>query len=825
MKRWLCIVLLFICALCSAQTTKVRGVVRDADTGESIPFAGIFFKGTTIGLSADIDGKYSLETRDPNVRILVCQILGYDTQEVPVKPGGFTTVNFEMKLSDNLIHGAVVKADNRKIKRLLANIDARRDRNDPQRRRSYSCDVYSRIELDLTNAREQLRGRRFNKEFGFVFDYMDTSTVSGASYVPAMISEAVSRRHHTCDPDHDKETVVANRISGINPDGNILSQFTGSLHLKSNFYAPFINCFDVEFPSPIQNGGLMYYNYYIIDSLQVDGRKTYLVRYHPKGGVSTPSLDGEMKIDAEDFALVSLKAKMKRSGNVNWIRDIVLEAESQRLPDGTWFYKSNYLYADFSVALRDSSKMMSFIGTRRLVYTNLDFSPQDLTGDDGMVTVEKESNYRDEDYWTKARPYELSEKEKNIYEMVDRIKEQPYYKLLYKTADMLVNGYWEEGPVGYGPYHKLVTFNNLEGFRPQIGIHTTKDLSKKFRFTAYVAYGVKDGRFKGGLGYEHIFSKEPTRKLTVTGSYDVFQLGRGTSEFTDANILSSLLGKGNSQKLSPLLHFYAGYENEFNPGFNMKFDIAHNRLYSNGYVPMNLLDGTSLSYITSNEVHTQLRFSKDETVTRGHFIKTYLHTNHPVVTLDFTAGIPGITPISYGFFRPEVSLDWKFRVPPMGMSKIHLNVGTILGKVPYPMLNLFPGNATYILDKSAFSCMDYFEFAADTWAMLMWHHTFGGFFLGKIPLIEHLKLREEFTLKAAWGYLSPRNNPLAEGAAGTMMAFPQGMKTMGNVPYVEVGAGISNILRLLRVDFSWRLTHREGALHNFSVTGGLEFRF
>ena len=71
--------MLFACVLAAAQTTKVRGTVTDADTGEPIPFAGIYFKDTTIGLTADIDGRFTLETRDPSVKVLVCQLLGYDT--------------------------------------------------------------------------------------------------------------------------------------------------------------------------------------------------------------------------------------------------------------------------------------------------------------------------------------------------------------------------------------------------------------------------------------------------------------------------------------------------------------------------------------------------------------------------------------------------------------------------------------------------------------------------------------------------------------------------------------------------------------------------
>ncbi len=32
---------------------------------------------------------------------------------------------------------------------------------------------------------------------------------------------------------------------------------------------------------------------------------------------------------------------------------------------------------------------------------------------------------------------------------------------------------------------------------------------------------------------------------------------------------------------------------------------------------------------------------------------------------------------------------------------------------------------------------------------------------------------------------------------------------MGSKPYVEVGAGIENILKVLRLDYVWRLTYRD----------------
>ena len=190
-----------------------------------------------------------------------------------------------------------------------------------------------------------------------------------------------------------------------------------------------------------------------------------------------------------------------------------------------------------------------------------------------------------------------------------------------------------------------------------------------------------------------------------------------------------------------------------------------------------------------------------------------------------------------------MEIYWKFRIPPLGTSEMDLDTGTIIGQVPWMMLQMYPGNATNIMDKTAFSCMEYFEFGSDTWATFMWYHCFNGFFLGKIPLISKLQLREEFSAKVAYGTLRDWNNG-SDQKYGAMMRFPQWensqtrMTTLGGVPYVELGAGISNIFRVMRVDFIWRVTHREvekvlpggqiemvPARRLWTVNVGAEFRF
>ena len=106
-----------------------------------------------------------------------------------------------------------------------------------------------------------------------------------------------------------------------------------------------------------------------------------------------------------------------------------------------------------------------------------------------------------------------------------------------------------------------------------------------------------------------------------------------------------------------------------------------------------------------------------------------------------------------------------------------------------------------------------YEFASDRWLEGYYEHNFDGFFLGKIPLIKELDLREVATVRFAWGDLSDQNklNTLQETGVLTR-------------PYVEAGLGISNIFRLLRIDCFWRLTHRREQ-NNFCVNIGFDIGF
>ncbi len=820
-----------------AQSTRIKGRVTDFDTGEGVPFAAVFFRNTTVGVSADLDGYYSFETRDTSTTILIAQMLGYENSEKIVRLGSYNEINFSLKQIDNTLTAAKVKPDNSKAKRLLANIEKNRDRNNPDKIPEYECKVYTKVELDLTHVENLLKKKIFNKQIGFVLDYMDTSVVSGVAYLPAMISETVSMKYHSSDPSLDREVVEASKISGINDSDVNLSQYTGSLYLKTNFYDNFIKAFNISFPSPMGTNGDSFYNYYIIDSLDVKGEKTYQVRFHPKTNISSSAFDGEMLISTEDWGLREIHAKLNRQSNVNWVRDYAVDIVMDRTEDGRWFYKMDRVFADFSVTKRDSSKITSFLGTREMHYS--DFKKEISTDvaelkKNSAVEVRKEPESMEEDYWDEARPYALSEKEKNIYVMVDSIKTVPLYKNIYYLVNTIATGYIDTKYVGIGQYYKFLSFNDIEGTRFRFGARTTAAFSRRIRLTGFVAYGTKDEEWKGGGTLEYMFSKDPTRKLTIDVSRDLKQLGRGSSAFSESSLFSSILTKSGSGKRSPINTFSIRYDHEINRNLDIAAALEHKRIFSNEKVPMVTPSGENVQSVAANQGHIWARYSWNETVTRGAFDKTNVGSGAPVFQLDLTGSVKGLAKNDYSYLRTELTVDYRLHLAPLGYADIRLNAGRIIGKVPYPLLKLHEGNGTYFLDRSSFTCMDFYEFASDTWVQIFWEHNLNGFILGKIPLIEKLNWREAITIKAAYGTLSEKNNGIigSPTAENIDILFPEGMQSL-NKPYVEAGFGITNIFKLFRIDFAWRLTHRHYTNssgektynHNFAATFGVELKF
>lgn len=105
--------LLFTCLLtvlalvpALAQTITVKGEVKDANTGEGVPFASIQVKGTMTGTATDADGNYTIDV--PRNATLIFSSIGYLNQEAAVE--GRTLINILLAPDTESIEETVVIA-------------------------------------------------------------------------------------------------------------------------------------------------------------------------------------------------------------------------------------------------------------------------------------------------------------------------------------------------------------------------------------------------------------------------------------------------------------------------------------------------------------------------------------------------------------------------------------------------------------------------------------------------------------------------------------------------------------------------------------------
>ena len=823
------IAVLFLPTVLPAQSTRVRGRVTDAADGTPMQFVSVVFPGTTTGITTDEAGIYTLETRDTVSRVQASMV-GYASQTKPLVQGGFNQIDFALEAVEFGIGSVVITPGDNPAHPILRGVIRRKPQNDPDLYDSYTCATYTKMQLDLTNIKPRFRSKRLQRNFGFVFDYIDTSALTGQAYLPAMISEATADYYHSRrTPAVSREIIRASRVSGVE-DSFAIAQFTGRMHGNVNFYANYIDIFNVRFASPLSDSGLAFYDYFLVDSMQVEGRKTYKIRFHPKR-LATPVLDGEVNIDSASYALQSASARMPKGVNVNWIKHLRLENDNRIVADSTWFRHRDRVSAEFSIATGDSSKLTSFIGTREVVYSDVRVGvpiPDEVARMDNNVVIgDKEGVSRtDEAFWEQVRPYRLSDKEKGIYSMVDSVQNVPLYRNIYTLINTVIVGYWNTKYIGIGPYYKLASFNKLEGFRMQPGFRTTTAVSKRIRLSGYAAYGTRDGMFKGGGSVELAFNRRLTRKLTVSGRHDVMQLGAGQNALTESNILSSLLSRGDS-RLSMVNRGEIGYEHEWSHGTSNFLGARIQKIFGNRYVPLVRPDGRIVNSVSDAALHVGMRISKNESIYRLPFDKQYMGTVYPVLTLGFTAGVPAMLNDSYEYYRLEGGIHYKPELPPLGYSNFSLQCGKIFCKVTYPLLKLHEGNGTYFYDPNAFSCMNFYEFASDAWVALFFEHHFNGILLGRIPLVKKLKWREVLVCKGVWGTLSKENDGSLPDTQAPLL-FPRGMTSVSD-PYVEMGFGVENIFRLLRVDCIWRLTHRDPKpgqdVQNFAVNLSMHLKF
>ncbi len=787
-------------SLSAVSQTKVRGTVADSETGEALPFVNIVFKGTTVGTISDVEGNFFIQG-NVSTDSLEFSYMGYIPQYFKVSLNSYQELNVKLAPDNFELNEIVVHPGENPAWRIMRKVEANRKNNNPDKLDSYKYECYNKMEIDLNNVKRDFGPKAVMKNFQFIFDYADTSAETGKVYLPVMITETLSDIYHKSSPQKKKEVIKASKVSGVQNES--ISQYTGQMYLDANIYKNYVYAFGHEFVSPVSDFWKTNYKYYLLDSAYQDGHYLYHLSFRPRHK-QTYTFNGDMWIADTTFAVKKIQAKMATDVNINYINNFIITQEYDVVDSSTWFLTKEDMFMD----LNFTDSTMGFFARKTMTRRNIEVNPVLHNVFSGAATeetvFEEGAMERTDDYWTSQRHEELSEKESKIYQMVDSIKEVPVFKTVTNTVEMLLGGYWVHKWWEFGPYFKLVSHNEIEGWRFRVGGRTSNDFSKNLMLSTYLAYGTKDSKLKYGLGMLYLYSKNPRRGLSLNYKYDYEQLGQSVNAFTEDNIMSTLLARTKNTHLLLVNETKGAYEHEYFNGFSNTLGFRYRKLYPSRYIPFRN-QGLDLNYhnLSSYELFLNTHFCYNEKFVSGEFERMSMGSDFPAFDLYAIAGVWDNLGKNDRYYRFTGTVTQSFNMGPLGRFRYIVEAGKVIGDVPFPLLKLHEGNETYAFDEYSFNMMNLYEFASDTYLSTTVEHHFNGFFLNRMPLMRRLKWREVLYAKGLVGDISDKN--CRENA---IMDFPS---TLGDVnkPYLEAGVGVENIFRFFRVDGVWRLTHRD----------------
>ncbi|MFV0345958.1 MAG: DUF5686 family protein [Bacteroidales bacterium] len=784
-----------------AQDT-IRGTVFEKDGETPIPFANIYVVGTGDGAITGLEGTFQLINKTNTIDTLKVSSVGYITELVPINTKKKTEYSVILGSEVFNLNETVVTPGANPAHPIIKNAIEAKDKNDPKNLPNWEAKVYNKLRMDIKNF-ELPKNKRFRKNFGFLYDYVDSAKDKSHKFLPVLITETSSKVYHSKGESSITEVIESFRASGINPEN--ISQFTGQVNQDLNPYNNTLQIGNMIITLPLNNRALSYYRFFLYDTaVMMNNSQCYKISFSPKY-TQNNTLKGLIWIDKEDYAIVRLEAKIPQKMNINYVTDFYAVYDFKK-QDGLWIPHKQLVYVDLNLTEGNFLDIPALLGHKTTFYSNLVFKDNDKEAKalKRISTMHIAENAYDdnenEEKWKDLRPEALSATELGIYTMVDSLKEVPLFNALENSVEFLTYGYIKHNWIEYGPYYYLWSSNKIEGNRFRLGARTTTKFSEKFRFGGHAAYGLKDEIWKYGGTFEWVINRERFTKFYISYIKDMETMGRGYDAVSESNMLNTLISRDLNDKLSLTEKKTMGLQRDWMRGFSTTFEVEHKAVYGSPFVPFLTPKGESLRKFDVMTLKISNRFAFKETEYVKGFDKRRLSIKGPTLFVNFDIGFKAVE-ADYNYRKLEFLFANKININPFGYGLMYGSIGKIWGDVPFPLLQLHAGNETYVFSKFSNNLMNYQEFGSDEYATLNYEHHFLGYLFNKLPLIRRLELREVAGARVTYGRMKNEHQK--------DILMPRDMTTLQGEPYVEANCGIENIFNLVRIDAVWRLTHKD----------------
>jgi hypothetical protein len=820
-----CMILVLLSGLARGQGVRLRALVKDVHIDEPIAFATVEFPGARVGKLSDSAGMVVFNlSRWPSDSLIVTYV-GFEQYRVKIDT---TQRMIELVIG---MERARIKTEvvvRGKINRgllLWKRIVKNKPLNDRSRFSNFSYELYNKLEIDLNkvNKEKMQKGIIPPKPFKFILNSIDTTTEENP-ILPLYLTETISDYYFQGDPRKTREVIKANKTIGLKNES--FSKLLGGMYQNINVYNNFLPVFDRQFVSPLSDNGDAWYNYKVPDTQFIAGKRYFHFVFTPKNNGSN-TFQGDAWIADSSYAVMKMSLRLSPGANVNFIEKLSLVQEYQLVNDSTWFLSKDKFVADFRVLGKNT---LNFVGRKTTTYRDIRLNEDQVRGVldaeklKETVVMSPGAMARADSFWTSNRHEELSNTEQSIYKMVDTLLNSPQYKTWSEWLNFIGTGYMNVGNFQIGPWFNWASYNIYEGFRMRFDVGTNRKFSTKYYFTGYLAYGFQDQAVKGKFEAIRQFNRNPRHRLHALWKDDIDFGQTYYDDISFDNIFTLAVRKTQVPiKLIRINHQMLEYFKEWRSGLSVGLTL--NRKIYNPLLNLPTKEqfpATETGTPFNNfEISARVRFAYLEKFLENEFFRTSLGSDYPITELRISRGVPGVFSSAYTYTKLNVMVSNDQKIAPFGDIHYNLYAGRVIGTVPYMLLNIAPGNEIYYYNAYAFNLMNRYEYIMDRYAGLQVEHNIGNGIFRLLPFNRFLKFRQFWNVKMIWGELSQANKDLN---------FVNGhsFQSLDGKTYIEVGTGVDNILRFLRLDLVWRLAPSpmpEERYKRFGIFGSFRVSF
>ena len=830
----------------------MKGTIKNR-SGEILPFATVYIKGTIISTTSNENGQYSLKL-DSGTHSLRCVFLSYIPYQSNIAIKKDQVLELDIVLDEQSYQLSEVKISAKKedpAYAIIRNAMAYREiyRKEPF---AYSCRTYIKGLQRLTKVPKRV-----------LLIEVDPDIKPGIIYLTESLSDL-----HVQQPNLVKETLISSKVSGDNK----AFSFNRAGAIKFNLYENTLPSYGLNqrgFISPISSNAMMYYDFRLEGEIRENGYTIFKIKLLPKRA-SDPVFKGFIYIVKDLWRIHSTDMLIDKSSNIEFVDTLKIKQEFTRLDNGVWmltaqrfiynfsafgFNGNGYFVALFSNIKVKSAYKPSFYGMKeetKSIDPPLSYGKKtkqeakkiqrDLNNENKSDTTQPmfdkrffnnevlkiadEANKTPDSIWEVSRTIPLTEEEQLDYKIKDSIEVIESSKWYQDSIDRIENKYsWSDllltGYTYNNSYKKLtyeiksipfiIQYNTVEGLvlSPEASIKKIlKDERKNIEIIPAIRYGLASKKLYAKLQSVYTYN-------TITESQFNFDFGKYVTQFNNNSPISpivnsayTLFAEQNFMKIYEHTFVKLGWESEVANGITIRSSLFYGlRKKLNNNTDFTFDDISSRTFTSNDpinieqpllfETHEALIFNfeanfvfKQRYISRPD-MRFRFQSKYPRIAIGYESGINAFaTDVRFDHLYSTIRFNKNLKIYGASSFKVSFGAYTNNDQIYFMDYKHFNGNQTI------FATNDFSGF------QLLDYYTYS-------TRKSYLTLNYNHHFNGFWLNKIPVIRKLKWQEVFTINY----LSTPSQQHYTELGIGIEHIFKFFRIDY-FQLLNGTSSLQN-----------